>query len=75
MSSNNWKDVTTGDCKICGIGATRMRSWTFADFKNPLREFLDWLIVGLGRDRSGRTYAISHYGGYFQFFTFPIDII
>nr|CAD2193113.1 unnamed protein product [Meloidogyne enterolobii] len=75
MSSNNWKDVTTGNCKICGIGATRMRSWTSADFKNPLREFLDWLIVGLGRERSGRTYAISHYGGRYDMHLLLGDLI
>nr|CAD2207804.1 unnamed protein product [Meloidogyne enterolobii] len=63
MGNNSWKNDETGDCKICGIGLTRMKSWTAAFYKNPLREFLEWLINGLGYDRTLRTYAISHYGG------------
>ena len=62
--NNSWNNSGTGDCRICGVGLTRMRSWTAAHFKNPLREFLDWIINKLGFERSGRTYAISHYGGF-----------
>nr|CAD2191442.1 unnamed protein product [Meloidogyne enterolobii] len=61
--NNSWNNSGTGDCRICGVGLTRMRSWTAAHFKNPLREFLDWIINKLGCERPGRTYAISHYGG------------
>uniref|UniRef100_A0A1I8B7B9 DNA-directed DNA polymerase n=1 Tax=Meloidogyne hapla TaxID=6305 RepID=A0A1I8B7B9_MELHA len=63
MQEEQWKEDETGSCKFCGPGLKRMRSWTADTCNNPLREFLEWLIVGLGRERTGRTYAISHYGG------------
>nr|CAD2176394.1 unnamed protein product [Meloidogyne enterolobii] len=64
IGNDNWKNEITGSCKICGINMPRMRTWTAADFSNPLREFLEWLINGLGNQRTGKTYAISHYGGF-----------
>nr|CAD2177719.1 unnamed protein product [Meloidogyne enterolobii] len=63
IGNDNWKNEKTGRCKTCGMDMPRMRTWTAADFSNPLREFLEWLINGLGNKRSGKTYAISHYGG------------
>jgi len=64
MQNNNWKEEYTGVCKTCGQESTRMRSWTAANYENPLREFLEWLIFGLDNKRTGRTIAISHYGGF-----------
>jgi len=64
MQNNNWNEKYTGACKICGPGIPRMRSWTGANYKNPLREFLEWVIFGLDNKRTGRTIAISHYGGF-----------
>jgi len=75
MGNNSWKNDETGDCKICGIGLTRMKSWTAAFYKNPLREFLEWLINGLGYDRTLRTYAISHYGGFAYLYYFIRNIL
>uniref|UniRef100_A0A914MNU5 DNA-directed DNA polymerase n=2 Tax=Meloidogyne TaxID=189290 RepID=A0A914MNU5_MELIC len=63
MQNNNWKEKYTGACKTCGPGIPRMRTWTGANYKNPLREFLEWIIFGLDNKRKGRTLAISHYGG------------
>lgn len=53
---------TSGNC-LCGPSQLRMRTWTTAEWENPLRQFLDWLIIGLGRARSCKTYAVAHYGG------------
>nr|CAD2205577.1 unnamed protein product [Meloidogyne enterolobii] len=64
MKNDEWKDENTGECKNCGPGRSRMQSWSGAKYENPLRVFLEWLIDGLGRERAGRTYAISHYGGF-----------
>lgn len=64
MQNDRWKEDFTGVCKNCGPGLKRMQSWTGANYSNPLREFLKWLIEGLGNERTGRTYAISHYGGF-----------
>jgi len=64
IRNDNWKNERTGLCKTCGMNMPRMRTWTAADFLNPLREFLEWLINGLGKERSWKTYAISHYGGF-----------
>ena len=64
MQNDNWKNENTGLCKICGQSQLRIRSWTSANYENPLRKFLNWLIDDLGRDRAGRTFAISHYGGF-----------
>uniref|UniRef100_A0A1I8BHT5 DNA-directed DNA polymerase n=1 Tax=Meloidogyne hapla TaxID=6305 RepID=A0A1I8BHT5_MELHA len=63
MQNDSWKDDFTGVCRICGPGVKRMQRWIGANYDNPLREFLKWLIEGLGKERTGRTYAISHYGG------------
>nr|CAD2200857.1 unnamed protein product [Meloidogyne enterolobii] len=63
MRNEKWKEENTNGCKICCKVKSRMRSWTGADYDNPLREFLHWLIYDLDHERTGRTYAISHYGG------------
>jgi len=63
MRNGNWMEEITGTCRICTPGLKRMQSWTGAQYDNPLRKFLQWLIFGLGKERIGRTYAISHYGG------------
>ena len=64
MQNNNWKEKYTGACKTCGPGITRIKSWTGANYENPLREFLEWIIFGLDNERKGKTLAISHYGGF-----------
>nr|CAD2203283.1 unnamed protein product [Meloidogyne enterolobii] len=69
IRNDNWKNEKTGRCKTCGMDMPRMRTWTAADFLNPLREFLEWLINGLGNERSWKTYAISHYGGFLLLYT------
>uniref|UniRef100_A0A1I8C2A8 DNA-directed DNA polymerase n=1 Tax=Meloidogyne hapla TaxID=6305 RepID=A0A1I8C2A8_MELHA len=58
-----WKDEYSIACVICGKNKKRINTWTAATYVNPLREFLDWLIYGLGKERRLVTYAISHYGG------------
>nr|CAD2208735.1 unnamed protein product [Meloidogyne enterolobii] len=74
MRNNNWNDKYTGACKTCGPGIPRMRSWTGANYENPLREFLEWIIFGLDNKRTGRTIAISHYGGFvLKYFYFNIS--
>nr|CAD2205483.1 unnamed protein product [Meloidogyne enterolobii] len=73
MQNNNWKEKYTGACKTCGPGIPRMRTWTGANYKNPLREFLEWIIFGLDNKRKGRTLAISHYGG-FVFYSFYYNL-
>uniref|UniRef100_A0A1I8B6M7 Uncharacterized protein n=1 Tax=Meloidogyne hapla TaxID=6305 RepID=A0A1I8B6M7_MELHA len=67
MRNNKWMEENTGCCRICLPATSRIQSWTGARYDNPLREFLQWLIFGLGRERTGRTYAISHYGGWVIF--------
>jgi len=75
MENDNWKKENTDLCKICGQCKLRMRSWTTANYENPLRKFLNWLIDDLGRNRAGRTFAISHYGGFVIIIYFSIIII
>ena len=60
-----WKNEETGTCKICGPNQKRMHTWTAADYENPLRTFLEWLINGLpgGKNRRTRTIAMAHFGG------------
>nr|CAD2205759.1 unnamed protein product [Meloidogyne enterolobii] len=58
-----WKDEYSMDCSICGIKRKRIITWTSANYVNPLEEFIEWLIDGLGKERRIATYAISHYGG------------
>jgi len=54
----------TTNCINCGKNKKRLNTWTAATYINPLREFIDWLIYGLGIERKQATYAISHYGGF-----------
>lgn len=54
---------SSGNC-LCGQAQPRMRTWTAADCENPLRQFLNWLTVGLGKTRKCKTFAIAHYGGF-----------
>jgi hypothetical protein len=63
IQEGRWKSENTDNCTVCGMNRQRMQTWTAADCENPLREFLSWMIHGLGRNRLTRTFAIAHYGG------------
>ncbi|KAH7698432.1 Protein C25F9.2 protein, partial [Aphelenchoides avenae] len=55
----DWKDLSKKDCKICG--AMKEVTWSQAEGKNPLKEFVSWVLYSF--DKAYPTYAFAHYGG------------
>ncbi|KAH7697877.1 hypothetical protein AAVH_35036 [Aphelenchoides avenae] len=53
IANDNWKDLSRRDCKICG--GLKEVMWSAAEGKNPLSEFVNWILHSF--DKSFHTYA------------------
>ncbi|KAH7691331.1 Protein C25F9.2 protein, partial [Aphelenchoides avenae] len=59
IAKDQWKDLSRRDCRICG--GLKEVTWSAAEGKNPLSEFVSWILHSF--DKSFHTYAFAHYGG------------
>jgi hypothetical protein len=58
IAKDEWQDLSRRDCRICG--GLKEVTWSAAEGKNPLNEFVNWVLHSF--DKSFHTYAFAHYG-------------
>ncbi|KAH7709385.1 C25F9.2 protein [Aphelenchoides avenae] len=59
IDKDAWREDDTGGCEICG--PQREHLWSEPDGKEPLKEFIDFLLYGL--NKKFPTYVLGHYSG------------
>ncbi|KAH7660533.1 hypothetical protein AAVH_43683, partial [Aphelenchoides avenae] len=59
IDKDTWREDDTGGCEICG--PMREHLWSEPDGKEPLKEFIDFLLYGL--NKKFPTYVLGHYSG------------
>ncbi|KAH7709289.1 hypothetical protein AAVH_23439 [Aphelenchoides avenae] len=59
IDKDTWRKDDTGECEICG--PKREHLWAEPDGKEPLKEFIDFLLYGL--NKKFPTYVLGHYSG------------
>ena len=59
FDSGDWKDKGHSSCGICG--PERTKKWSGVDGKDPLKEFMHWLLHGTNKRYP--SYVYSHFGG------------
>ena len=59
IDKDTWREDDTGGCEICG--PKREHLWSEPDGKEPLKEFIDFLLYGL--NKKFPTYVLGHYSG------------
>jgi hypothetical protein len=61
VDRGKWREESTGECDICGVGRPRERYWSAADHADPMKIFMDWLLSAFNWRQ--KVIVLSHGGG------------